>query len=735
MELIATTIFGLEAIVARELQALGYADAKARHTGRVYFSSVDAAGICRSNLWLRCAERVLVLIGQFPATDFGQLYDQTYALPWEEWIPVDAEFPVKGRSVKSQLSSVPACQKMVKKAIVDKLSSVYGIDWFEETGAKYTVEISLLNDIATLTLDSSGPGLHKRGYRSLTSGAQLKETLAAALVQLSYWKDGKPLIDPFCGTGTIPIEAALIGRNIAPGINRSFISEHWHFVPEDAWVSARQEACDLAIPALSERIMGTDIDNEMLSMARFHAGKAGVENDIHFQQRDFCDLTSKQKYGCLIANPPYGERMGEQAEVDRLYRSMPEVLRRLRTWSHYILTSRRDFENLVGQPADRRRKLYNSKLECTYYQFHGPKPGGDKTGGKVADNGGDAASVIVSKSDTVINKKSNKVREQAFGGIAVKALSQAELFRNCLSRRARHLRKWPAKQGISCYRLYDRDIPEVPLVVDRYENWLHIAEHDRPHERTPAEHEDWLDLMAKTAGEVMETPTANIFIKKRGRQRGMQQYERVATEKHYVKVQEGGLRFFINLTDYVDTGLFLDHRITRSIIKKDAKGKRFLNLFGYTGSFSVYAAAGGAVATTTVDLSNTYLDWAADNMALNGFEGKLHKYIREDVKEFFAAHPKGEHYDLAVVDVPTFSNSKRTEEVWDVQQDHAALLIRLSELMSPGSVVYFSTNYRRFKFNEDEISELYTLREISKQTVPVDFRNRRIHRCWRLIVR
>jgi 23S rRNA (guanine2445-N2)-methyltransferase / 23S rRNA (guanine2069-N7)-methyltransferase len=270
------------------------------------------------------------------------------------------------------------------------------------------------------------------------------------------------------------------------------------------------------------------------------------------------------------------------------------------------------------------------------------------------------------------------------------------------------------------------------LIVDRYEDCLHIAEYERPHERTPAEHADWLDLMRRTAGEALGMERSNTFLKYRRRQRGELQYERFGEEHRTLVVNEGGLRFEVNLSDYLDTGLFLDHRITRGMVREAASGKRFLNLFGYTGSFTVYAAAGGAPATTTVDLSNTYLEWAQRNMALNGFSGREHRFVRDDAMTFLREHPRIACYDLAVVDPPTFSNSKRTEEFFDVQQDHVEILRRLVDLVTPGGLIYFSTNFRRFKFDEGALGGV-TIREISKQTVPPDFRNTRIHRAWRIV--
>ena len=707
VRLIATTAVGLEAVARRELSRLGYA-ARGGDTGRVHFSA-DVAAICRANLWLRSADRVLLVLDEFQAVDFGELYDRTLALPWEDWIPEDGSFPVKGRSVRSTLSSVPACQRIVKKAIVDRLMKAHRSERLEETGARFVVEVALLKDRATLTLDTTGAGLNRRGYRTLVGAAQLRETLAAALIQLTYWRPDRPFIDPFCGTGTLPIEAALLGRNIAPGLSRGFDAEHWPAVPRALWETAREEARDLIQPDLPVRIIGTDQDPRALSLARYHAEQAGVAEQIHFQQRTFAELTSSARYGCLVCNPPYGERLGDHREVRELYASMPDVFRRLPTWSIYVLSADPDFERLVGRRADRRRKLYNARIECQFFQFHGPRPGA-----------GDA-----------IEPDGPRLPQQAFGGLAAGAKELAEQFGNRLKKRARHLRRWPSRRGITCYRLYGRDIPEVPLAVDFYEGRLHIAEYERPHDRSPAEHLDWLDLMAETAARVLEIPRELVFLKTRRRQKGGSQHGVLANEHQVFVVSEGGLKFEVNLSDYIDTGLFLDHRLTRQWVRERSRGRRMLNLFAYTGSFSVYAADGGAVSTTSVDLSNTYLDWAERNLRQNGFTGGEHRSVREDVLEFLERHNDIDRYDLIVADVPTFSNSKRTDEVWDVQWRHVELINRLLELLSGDGELLFSTNYRKFRLFEKDL-RAGRVEDLTGATIPEDFRDQKIHKCWRI---
>lgn len=708
----------------RELKALGYAPQITR-PGRIEFAG-DLSAVCRANLWLRSADRVLIELAKFAATDFDALYDTTRDVPWEAWCAPDAAILVRGRSRKSQLSSVPACQRTVKKAIVERLLAKHKVASLPETGAPVPVEVALLDDEATLSIDTSGDGLAKRGYRTLTGPAQIRETLAAALIQLSFWKSERPFLDPFCGTGTIAIEAATIGRQMAPGRLRHFAAEAWPSVAAEPWQQAREEAADRQLPTIPERLVATDLDAESLKLARYHAEQAGVADDIHFQQREFADLSSQRQYGCTIMNPPYGLRLGEDREVEQLYRTLPEVLRRLPTWSHYILSARGDLEKLVGQQADRRRKLFNAQIECTYFQFYGPKP---PRGTESKPTDAESAPLASARESTGTPQA---ISTPAFGGLRAEAKRQAEEFSNRLRKLARHLRRWPTKRGITCYRLYERDIPEIPLVVDRYDDALHIAEFERPHDRTAAEHADWLDFMVRTAAETLEVPRELVFVKHRERQRGAAQYERVDERQAVRIVEEGGLKFQVNLSDYLDTGLFLDHRQTRAMVRDLADGANFLNLFAYTGSFTVYAAAGGATKTTSVDLSATYQDWTAENLRLNGFAGSQHRLVREDAGTYLSSLGD-ERFDLAVVDPPTFSNSKRLDEDWDIQRDHATLLQKVINQMTPGGVIFFSTNSRRFKLDEAALTGV-TIREISKQTVPEDFRNKRIHRCWRMHV-
>lgn len=383
IQLIATATFGLESVVAYEVKKLGYEDVEVEN-GRVSFSG-DASAICRTNLWLRSADRVLIKMAEFKATTFEELFQQTKALPWDDWLPENANFPVEGKSIKSQLHSVPDCQAIVKKAIVEKMKQTYKKEWFEETGPKYTIEVALLKDIVTLTIDTSGAGLHKRGYRKLASQAPLKETLAAGLLSIARWYPDRVLLDPCCGSGTIPIEAALIGHNIAPGIGRTFAAETWPNIPKTVWQKARQEAIESENRDIKLRIYGTDIDEKVLSLARYHAREATVENSIHFQRVPVTKVRSKQKYGFIITNPPYGQRLGEIPEVEKLYKELGEVYKMFDAWSCFLITSYEKFEQFFGKRADKKRKLYNGRVMCNYYQYLGPRPPRSKSVAEITE--------------------------------------------------------------------------------------------------------------------------------------------------------------------------------------------------------------------------------------------------------------------------------------------------------------------------------------------------------------
>ena len=371
-QLLATAASGIEAITGDELKGMGY-EVQVEN-GKAFFKGTEA-DIIKTNLWIRTGDRIKIVYGTFEAKTFDDLFEMTKALPWEEILPMDANFPVSGKSQKSTLYSVPDCQAIVKKAIVDRLSSFYHRRTrLPETGALYPIEVAILKDKVTLTIDTSGSSLFKRGYRSEKGGAPIKENMAAALVKLTTWRPDKPFYDPTCGSGTIPIEAALMGLNIAPGLQRSFVSEDWNIFEQNMWSEERNQAKLDADYSVELDILGTDIDGRMIEIAKSNAKKAGVEDYITFRQMQLSDFQTEKEYGIIVANPPYGERLEEQEYIEELYRQMGDVYRPLVTWSKYILTSDLEFEKLYGQRATKKRKLYNGRLRTDYFQYWGKRP-------------------------------------------------------------------------------------------------------------------------------------------------------------------------------------------------------------------------------------------------------------------------------------------------------------------------------------------------------------------------
>ncbi|SOC37598.1 THUMP domain-containing class I SAM-dependent RNA methyltransferase [Ureibacillus acetophenoni] len=370
-QLVATSAMGLESIVAEEVKSLGY-ETKVEN-GKVYFEG-DETAIARCNLWLRVADRVKIVVAQFPANTFDQLFESTKKIEWERFLPVDAAFPVSGKSVKSKLFSVPDCQAIVKKAIVERMKSHYKrLGFLDESGATYKIEVSILKDLATITIDTSGAGLHKRGYRQTQGEAPLKETLAAALVKISRWSPNRPFVDLFCGSGTIPLEAAMIGQNIAPGYNREFISEDWSWFKSKIWDDARDEAESLANYDQELEIIGSDIDHRMISIAEANAIEAGFGDLIKFKQMQATDFTTRLTDGVIVSNPPYGERIGEKEIIERVIKDLGTVMKNYPTWSVYMLSSMENFEEHYGKKATKKRKLFNGFIRTDLYQFWGQK--------------------------------------------------------------------------------------------------------------------------------------------------------------------------------------------------------------------------------------------------------------------------------------------------------------------------------------------------------------------------
>ncbi|MEO1535367.1 MAG: bifunctional 23S rRNA (guanine(2069)-N(7))-methyltransferase RlmK/23S rRNA (guanine(2445)-N(2))-methyltransferase RlmL [Planctomycetota bacterium] len=688
----ASCAFGLESIVKRELQWLD-ANPRVVSPGRIDFTS-DAEAIARANVWLRSASRVGVVLAEGKASDFDDLFALVRQVDWPAYLPSDARVTVHARARHSAINSPRSAQGVVKRAIAETM--VGRDERMPETGSSFTVEATVLNDKATIVLDTSGDGLHRRGYRTRSLPGQLKENLAAAIIMMTGWRGDRPLIDPFCGRGTIVIEAAMIAAGIAPGWKRPFAGEHLPWIRNDAWASARANARPTELPTGLPQLMGRDADSYAVGDARRAAEAAGVTGLVGFRVDDFTAITRPADKGWVITNPPYGSRVLDHEAARSIHAQLPDVLSTLPGWSHAVLTAFPEFERLIRQDASKRRKLYNGKLRCDLYIFK-PRP--------TTDDAPRAAFGDTSDRDGI-----------------------AEAFRNTLRKRIRHLRKWPSR-GIECFRLYDGQTPGARLYVDRYADHLHVAQLEQTQPRAAGDEAAWHRRLIDIVREETGTDASRVHVKQRRRQRGSNQYERIDERGGPIRVREHDLSFEIELQSRLDTGLFLDHRPARQLIRQWAQGARVLNLFCYTGAFTVAAAAGGATGSVSVDLSPVYLDWASRNLELNGLANRQHTLIEADAMGWLANGAEGRRFDLIIVDPPTFSNSKRTSTVFDVQRDHRLLLGRCMELLNADGRVFFSTNNRRFKLS-DPAEFGATARELTRKTVPEDFPRSKPHQSW-----
>jgi 23S rRNA (guanine2445-N2)-methyltransferase / 23S rRNA (guanine2069-N7)-methyltransferase len=739
----AKTLSGLEQVLAAELTELGATDVQPGH--RLVTFSGDQRLMYLANLGCRTAIRILKPIANFPADSERALYAGVQQIDWSRFLDPDRSLAIDPVVWSSFCTHSLFVAQLSKDAIVDQFRDRTGrrprVDLNEPD---LRINIHLVENVATVYLDSSGDSLHRRCNRAKTGDAPLGEVLAAGILRLTEWDRQSTLLDPMCGSGTFCIEAALLARNMAPGvIRRRFGFQAWKDYDQSLRDTLLAELRRGELPSLPFSIVGSDIDAEVVAMARENARRAGVAADVRFETANAECCQGPTPTGTLVMNPPYDERL-KVDQIASFYRRIGDTFKqRFAGYTAWVFTGNLDAAKQIGLRPSRKVRLFNGPIECRLLRFD-LYSGTRRTPADAATPESAEEAAAAAQEATVESSLGTAAAE--IPGLPVQVQvepfsvpprwrDQATMFRNRLDRMGKHWRKWARRQGITCFRLYDRDIPDVPLVIDWYEGQLHVAEFVRPHDRSEAEHRVWLDFIVRAAAEALGVdPDSQTYLKRRERQRGKSQYERQDDAGEMLEVREGGHKFLVNLSDYLDTGLFLDHRQTRALVEAEAAGKRFVNLFGYTGSFTVYAAAGGAASTTTVDLSNTYLHWSQQNMRLNGFTGAAHQFVRDDAVAFLR-HRAARHeprFDLAVVDPPTFSNSKRLADVWDIQQHHAELLNLLLEQMTPGGKIYFSTNLRRFKLYEDTLRHV-TLREITAQTIPPDFRNKRIHRCWTLV--
>ena len=692
MRLFATCAKALEPLVAGELTALGAEEVAETRAG-VSFAGPLELGY-RACMWSRVASRILLPLATFEAADQAALYDGVRTIRWTEHFGPDQTIAVDANHALK-----------VKDAIVDQIRDETGRRPSVDTQAPdVRINVYEQGGRATVSIDLSGESLHRRGWRPVGVEAPLKENLAAAILLLAGWPEraraGAPLVDLMCGSGTLPIEAALMAADAAPGLGRErFGFSAWRGHDAALWLRLVDEARTRRRP-IASKLFGFDQDAHAVKIARDNARRAGVADAIDLRVVKLADAAPPtEERGVVVMNPPYGERLGETLALGPLYEQIGAILRhRFTGWNAFVLTSNFELQKRIGLRTARRHVLFNGPLECRLLEL--------------------------------------PIAETApMAPLRPRATVRAEPFANRLRKNLAHLKKWAAREQVHCFRVYDADLLEYAVAIDLYENAAHVQEYAPPSTIEPARAEEHLGDVIALVPEVLGIAATDVYVKQRRRQRPAEgaQYGRMAARGKKLTVREGGHQFLVNLSDYLDTGLFLDHRRIRAMIESLARGKTFLNLFAYTASATVYAAAGGARSSVSVDLSNTYIDWADENLALNRVSSRAHELVRSDVDKFLAAERR--RFDLIFCAPPTFSNSKGAQRDFDVQRDHADLIRACARLLSDDGVLLFSNHFRKFKMEVDALPELL-LENISRKTLPVDFqRDPRFHNSWRITKR
>ncbi|MFC1091195.1 bifunctional 23S rRNA (guanine(2069)-N(7))-methyltransferase RlmK/23S rRNA (guanine(2445)-N(2))-methyltransferase RlmL [Pasteurella multocida] len=709
-QLFATTARGFEELLKVELTDLGAMNCQITQGG-VHFHA-DEETQYRVLLWTRLASRILLPIVTCKVYSDLDLYSAVVGQNWLDYFDEKVHFMVDFNGTNREIRHTQFGAMRVKDGIVD---------YFERVGKPrpnvdksqpdIRIHAYLNREELVISLDLSGEALHMRGYREDTGKAPLRETLAAAIVLRSGWQLGTPLVDPMCGSGTLLIEAAQMQANIAPQLHRL----HWGFDfwkghNQQAWDKVKGEAIELAEQTFNQNqkanFYGCDLDHRVLQKAKRNAQNAGVAHLIQWQQGDVAALKNPfvEAKGTVICNPPYGERLGTTPALIALYSVFGQRLKQqFADWNVSIFSGEPALLDCLRLRSHRQFKAKNGPLDCVQKNYH------------------------ISPRTTASEENTQNLPE------IDRTLTSAQVavdFANRLQKNSKKIEKWAKQQGINAYRLYDADLPEYNLAVDRYDDHIVVQEYAAPKNIDENKaRQRLLDAVTATL-QVTGVETNKLILKVRQKQKGTNQYEKLANKGDYFYVNEYGAKLWVNLTDYLDTGLFLDHRLTRKMLGEMAKGKDVLNLFAYTGSATVHMALGGAKSTTTVDMSNTYLNWAEQNLLLNELEGKQHKLIQADCLQWLARCDR--QFDLIFVDPPTFSNSKRMEDSWDVQRDHIKLMTQLKRILRPNGTIVFSNNKRGFKMDLEGLSALgLSAVDITAKTLPLDFeRNKQIHNCW-----
>lgn len=713
---------GIARLLGIELEKLGLESVRSPSAGVDLKGPLENA--YRACLWSRLATRVLWPIARFPAANEDSLYDGVREIPWEDHLGIDSTFVVDGRTVRSAITHSHFASLKVKDAVVDRLRERFdrrpSVDLHNPD---LRINLYLFQDEATIAIDLSGHGLHRRGYRQRGHEAPIRENLAAAILMQAGWPNVEgPLLDPMCGSGTFLIEGALMAAGIAPGIARERFGFHgWLKHEEETWRRVRSEA-ERAPTPIGRHIVGYDRDPEAIALAKRHASRAGVGEFILVEQKELSSLArmESQSPGLLVTNPPYGKRMGEMNQVRGLYGTLGERLKgQFPGWMVAVFTGNSELCSAVRLRPRRSYAFDNGGIESKLVLYKMDSRQGRDSGetqGQVAPPG---LSGRAGDTESGRGERDFVAEDSATDGV--------EMLANRLRKNVRHLGRWARRQKIDCFRVYDADLPDYPFAVDLYQGTDARCAHVQVYERDDLD-DAKLASGVEAAESVLEIPAGGVILKTRKRQRGDAQYERVAEEGQEVVVDETPARFCVNLTDYLDTGLFLDNRMVRARIRDRADGARFLNLFGYTGTATVHAALGGAESTTTVDLSNTYLDWARRNLTLNGIEGDPHQLVSADCLTWLDS--ASEQYDLIYLDPPTFSNSTSMDASFDVQRDHVDLIEGCLSLLSEKGTLIFSCNRKGFELKINARDGL-RIRNWSGETLPKDFERRRaFHHCY-----
>ena len=719
MQFFASCPLGVADLTAAELRAAGATQTSEFKLGVQFEGSLEAA--YRACLWSRTASRILMPLATFPVTSAEALYEGVKQIDWASHIGPRATLAVELAGSATGVTHTHFGALKTKDAIVDRLREHSGerpsID-LERPSVR--VDVRLDRERATVSLDLSGESLHRRAYRARGVAAPLKENLAAAILLRSGWPaiaaSGGALLDPLCGSGTLVIEAALMAFDVAPGSLRSYFGFiGWAGHDRALWARLLDEARErrAAKAALQLQLRGFDRDAHAVRAALENIERAHLRGSVHVERRELDQLTNDLgPTGLVVTNPPYGERIGDQEQLQGLYATLGAKLREhFEGWKAAVFTGNPPLAKALGINARRTHTLFNGKIECRLLRFD------------------------VEPSQYRGERTPEQAAEQ---DAEIRARPGAQMFANRLRKNLKAAQDWARKETVDCYRIYDADMPEYSFAIDAYgdggeERWAVVQEYAPP--RTVdinAARMRRREVLASVP-EVLGLPRERIFLRERRQQKGVAQYEKVAAEREYHVVRENGYKFQVNFQDYLDTGLFLDHRITRRLVGELARGKRFLNLFAYTGTATVYAAGAGASGSTTVDMSRTYTEWAKRNLTLNGFADARHGFVQADVLTWLAEQAStARRYDVMFIDPPTHSRSKRLEDDFDVQRDHQRLLSLAAKVLAPQGIIVFSNNYTRFKLDA-EIADRFEVEDWSERTLPWDFRrNPRIHRCYKL---